>query len=172
MAGTVSPAAAARPGFLVTYKGSEIGVLARIVDDDHGGDRILHIRGGISGALEYLVPARAVVAVDQAARRAEVDPRATFVSRSVGCDGHVVVTASAAGDDPGLGDTPLGACVGLVVYTPRCRIGTVVSVIEASDGSPAVLVVRTSRLPRRRYSQVPVSRIVSLHERRGRIAVR
>lgn len=168
----MSSLARARPGFVVTYQGSEIGVLARIGDDDPGGGRTLHIRGGISGALEYLVPARAIVSVDQVARRAEVDPRTTFVSRSVGDDGHVLVTASAPDDHGGLGDRPLSECVGLDVHTSRRRLGVVVSVVHATDGAPAELVVRTRRISRRRYSRVAASRIVALHERPCRIVVR
>ena len=91
--------AEAQPGFILTYHGSDIGVVERIDVPSHRGIPTLHVRGGISGSLRYAIPASAVSAVFPDDRRVALDDRVTFEPEAVGRDGEVLLVARNAPAD-------------------------------------------------------------------------
>lgn len=95
------PHAEARPGFILTYHGSDIGVVERIDVPDHRGSPTLHVRGGIAGSLRYAIPASAVSAVFPDKRRVALDDHVTFEPEAVGRDGEVLLIARASPLDRG-----------------------------------------------------------------------
>jgi hypothetical protein len=85
-----------RPGFVLTYHGSDIAVVERIDLPDDRGWPALAARGGISGSLRYTVPAGAVCAVYPEQRRVVLADDVTFEPEAVGHDGDVRLIARAA----------------------------------------------------------------------------
>ena len=79
-----------QPGFILTYHGSDIGVVERVDVLDHRGSPTLSVRGGISGSLRYAIPASAVSAVFPDDRRVALDDQVTFEPEAVGRDGEVL----------------------------------------------------------------------------------
>lgn len=83
----------ARPGFVVAHQGADIGVLEHVESGEHTDLVLLHVRGGVSGSLEYVIPSTAVVDVRPAIRRACVDDRVTFELDTIAADGRVILVA-------------------------------------------------------------------------------
>src|SRR3954469_21072821 len=83
-----------RPGFVLRHRGAVLGVVERV---EHGRDStvpaLLHVRGGRSGALEYLIPRTAVVEVRPGADVAVVRPEVEFRDATLEPDGHVTLVA-------------------------------------------------------------------------------
>jgi hypothetical protein len=90
---------AARPGFLVAHQGADIGVLEHIESCTSTEVTLLHVRGGVSGSLEYVIPSTAVVDVRPTAQRASVDDRVTFEPETIAGDGRVILVARLPGDE-------------------------------------------------------------------------
>lgn len=84
----------------MTHQGADIGVLehidAGIVDEV----TLLHVRGGVSGSLEYVIPSTAVVDVRPAVLRACIDDRVTFEPEIIAADGRVILIAQLPDDEP------------------------------------------------------------------------
>jgi hypothetical protein len=89
---------AARPGFLVAHQGADIGVLEHIESCTSTDVTLLHVRGGVSGSLEYVIPSTAVVDVRPTAQRASVDDRVTFEPETIVGDGRVILVAQLPDD--------------------------------------------------------------------------
>jgi hypothetical protein len=83
----------------VVHQGAEIGVLERIEISDLAGVTLLHVRGGVSGALEYIVPSNAVPDVHEASRRAYIDGNVTFEPAAIAEDGRVILVATVPGPE-------------------------------------------------------------------------
>ena len=60
------------PGFVLEHRGSRLGVVERVDHGDGGEPSLVHVRGGCSGSLEYLVPGSDLVAVDRASARSSI----------------------------------------------------------------------------------------------------
>jgi hypothetical protein len=82
----------ARPGFIVAHKGAEIGILERIEVAERTRT-LLHVRGGVSGSLEYVIPSTAVVEVHATTQHALIDDRVTFETDTIAEDGRVILLA-------------------------------------------------------------------------------
>lgn len=83
----------ARPGYVLTCQGADLGVIERVDGDRRDGTATLRVRGGISGCLEYVVPESAVVSVRADLHRAELRPDLVFDAEQVGDDGRVLLVA-------------------------------------------------------------------------------
>jgi hypothetical protein len=85
---------------VVAHQGADIGVLEHI-ESCRGSDvTLLHVRGGVSGSLEYVIPSTAVVEVRPALRRASVDDRITFEPETTDHDGRVILIANVPAGAP------------------------------------------------------------------------
>jgi hypothetical protein len=82
---------------MVAHQGAEIGVLEHIEAAARPRATLLHVRGGVSGSLEYIIPSHAVVDVQVASRRACVDDKVTFEPGAIAEDGTVVLIATFPG---------------------------------------------------------------------------
>jgi hypothetical protein len=141
---------------VLIYRGAEIGVVERIETDEHDGTEQLHVRGGISGGLAYVVPAGVVGVVEQAARRAEVDASVTFVPDPIGPDGLVRLAARL--DPPAaVAEQPVVPEVGATVRAIDGPLGTVESVSYSEGGTLRSIVVRGRRHMRTRRFLVPAA---------------
>ena len=89
-----------QPGFRLTYHGNDIGVIERVETTGPSGALTLYVRGGISGALRYAIPADAVTSILPDERRVKVSESITFEPEAVGRDGEVLLVAQSASPDP------------------------------------------------------------------------
>jgi hypothetical protein len=92
----------------VAHQGADIGVLEHIEACLPSDVTLLHVRGGVSGSLEYVIPSTAVVDVRPAALRACVDDRVTFEPETIAADGRVILVAQLPGEEPRRGKAASG----------------------------------------------------------------
>jgi hypothetical protein len=78
-------------GYVLTYRGGDLGEVYETTTGDDAQPAMLRARGGISGALEYQVPVDAVVSVDAGSRRAEVEDGLTFDTDRPTGDGDILL---------------------------------------------------------------------------------
>lgn len=88
-----SSRADAQPGFILTYHGSDIGVVERVDAPHAQNSPTLYVRGGLSGSLRFTIPPDAVSAVFPEHRRVALDDQVTFEPEAVGRDGEVLLIA-------------------------------------------------------------------------------
>lgn len=154
----------ARPGFILTYQGSEIGIVERVAEQARTGARMLYVRGGISGSLEYAIPTTAIAAVQPSARRAMVDDSVTFEPEDLGFDGRVLLVArppeaeSSSSWRPGR-RLPEG-CVGFRAYADDGVLGEVEMAVRGTPRATDYLVVRVRGLFRWMYPAIPATYVV------------
>ncbi len=153
---------------VLIYRGAEIGVVERIEPDGPDGEDQLHVRGGISGGLAYLVPARVIVTVDQRGRRAEVDATVTFVPDPIEGDGLVWLSARV---DRSPSIAPGGELVGARVRAADGPLGVVESVSYSDAGTLHSVVVRGRRHLRTRRFEIPAELLRPADRARSELAV-
>jgi hypothetical protein len=163
-----------RPGSVVQHRGSVLGVVERVA---HGGDdrvpALLYVRGGRSGALEYLIPRSDVVSVLPSGDVAVVHPDVGFPEATLERDGHVTLLprprAGAAGGPRMLVSS---ACVGYDCFAEDGRTGLVEQVRLGCDANVTVLVLRVRRLGRRRRLVVPAGAVIAVDARARLVLLR
>lgn len=109
------------------------------------GAHVVQARGGLSGALEYILPVRALCSVRLDARRAVVDDEVTFEPVAVNAEGNVRL---AARERVGPGGEraprmPASGCEGFRTFADDGYLGDVESELFLSRGDrPDYVVVR------------------------------
>ena len=134
-----------QPGFILTYRGSDIGVIERIDVPSLGIAPSLCVRGGISGSLHYTIPTGAVSAVLPDTRRVILDDHVTFDPDTLGHDGEVHLIARAGPADRS-GDCPPRTRVprmsnGFRVYADDGYLGGIEATVGARGDTADYLVV-------------------------------
>jgi hypothetical protein len=151
------------PGFVLEHRGSRLGVVERIERGAHRGPRLLHVRGGRSGSLEYLIACSDVVAVRPERGVGEVRPDVDFHQATLEQDGHVTLVAR---ERPDAARGPRGeissACAGFECFAVDGRVGRVEAVIPGAPTAGPFLVVSVRRRGRRRYPVVPAARVIAV----------
>jgi hypothetical protein len=149
------------PGFVLEHRGSRLGVVECV---EHGrGPWLLHVRGGRSGSLEYLVAGSDVVAVRPERGVGEVRPDVDFHQATLEPDGHVTLVAR---ERPATARGPSGgissACAGFDCFAVDGRVGRVEAVLPGPRTPAAFLVVSVRRRGRRRYPVLPAARVIAV----------
>lgn len=165
----------ARPGFRLTHQGNDIGVVEYVEDADYRGIGTVHVRGGISGCLEYVIPTSAVLAVDLTERSAEIDQDVTFEPEVVARNGRVRLIARSPSLDaqarlrPRQRLTP--ACLGYRVYADDGYLGDVEAVLCREQDDVDYLTVGVRRRFRHRRAVIEIARVVSSDDIHAVVAV-
>lgn len=170
-----TPNLEAQPGFILTYHGSDIGVVERIDIPDHHGSPTLSVRGGISGALRYTIPASAVSAVLADKRRVALDDHVTFEPEAVGRDGEVILIArTAPGDRAGSWRPSRGVprtSSGFRVYADDGYLGEIEATLGARADIADYLVVRARHWLRTCHPVLPARYVVECEPLDGIVVV-
>jgi hypothetical protein len=152
-----TPRRGARPGFLVIYRGAELGVVERVATAESDGTVQLYVRGGIAGGLTYVIPAGAIRAIDAISRRAEVDGSVTFVPQPTRKDGAIWLSACLDASASASSARDVSPSVGARVRAVDGPLGSVESVSLTPQGLIRSVVVRGRRGLRTRRYEVPVA---------------
>ena len=165
----------ARPGFILTYHGSDIGVVERVDASDHAGSPTLYVRGGISGSLRYTIPGNTVAAVLPGDRRVALDEHVTFEPEAVGRDGEVLLIARTAPADPAGGwrpsrTVPRTSC-GFRVYATDGFLGEIEATLGVRADTVDYLVVRVRHWFRTFRPVIPARYVVECEPLDGIVAV-
>jgi len=159
------------PGFVLEHRGSRLGVVERVEHGDGRGPSLVHVRGGRSGSLEYLVAGSDVVDVRRERGVGEVRPDVDFLEATLEADGRVTLVArerAARGPRVALSS----ACVGYDCLTADGRVGRVEKVVAGPTGEAAFLVLRVRRRGRRRYPVLAASLVIAVDQRDRVVLVR
>lgn len=152
-----------QPGFRLTYHGSDIGVIERVEPAGRAG-AMLYVRGGISGALRYAIPADAITRVVPDERRVKVSDHITFEPEAVGKDGEVLLIARTPHPDPHSNWRPHRtvprASRGFRVYADNGYLGEVETTLGATPDAVDFIVIRTRHWLRTRHPVLPARYIV------------
>ena len=153
-----------KPGYSLTYHGSDIGVVERVDIADHRGAPALYVRGGIAGSLRYTIPACAVAAVFPDERRVALDDDVTFEPEAVGREGEVLLIARTSPVDRADGWRPSRnvppTCSGFRVYADDGFLGEIEATLGTRADSVDYLVVRARRWLRTRHPVIPSRYVV------------
>lgn len=164
-----------QPGFILTYHGSDIGVVERVDVLDHRGSPTLSVRGGISGSLRYAIPASAVSAVFPDDRRVALDDRVTFEPEAVGRDGEVHLIVRSGPDDREGGWRPNRSVPhtsrGFRVYADDGFLGEIEATLGARDDTIDYLVVRVRHWLRTRRPVLPARSVIECEPLDGIVVV-
>jgi hypothetical protein len=164
-----------QPGFILTYHGSDIGVVERIDGQDHRGSSTLQVRGGISGSLRYAIPASAVSAVFTDDRRVALDDLVTFEPEAVGRDGEVLLIARNAPPDRAGGWRPSRSVPrtssGFRVFADDGYLGEIETTLGARADTVEYLVVRVRHWFRTSRPVLPARFVVECQPLDGIVVV-
>jgi hypothetical protein len=163
------PRLRARPGFTLVYRGAEIGVVERVEQNALDGTERVHVRGGIAGGLEYLIPEAAITGIDAEGRRAEVDHSVTFVSEPPASNGAIRVSARLGTPRLGTGEPELAPRIGVRVMADDGPLGFV-EALSYTDGVLQAIVVRGRHRLRARRIEIPATRLRP-SQSRGKLVV-
>jgi len=159
------------PGFVLEHRGSRLGVVERVEHGDGRGPSLVHVRGGRSGSLEYLVAACDLVDVRRERGVGEVRPDVDFLEATLEADGRVTLVARERA-----ARTPRGAlsrdCVGYDCVTGDGRVGRVDEVLTGPTGEAAFLTLCVRRRGRRRHLELPASRVIAVDQVERVVVVR
>jgi hypothetical protein len=160
-------------GVVLSHRNAELGVVGHVTRGASPGDCILHAFGGVSGSLEYRVPATAIERLLGVSARAVVDGRLEFAPTRLCVDGTVILeprdrsTAATAarfwdGDPAGL--------TGMQAYADDGFLGTVEAAPEYRPGEAAaacLIVVVRPWLRRSRRLRIPARCVLAVNPRAG-----
>ncbi len=153
-----------QPGFRLTYHGSDIGVIERVEAAGPAGVSTLYVRGGISGALRYAIPADAVTGILPDERRVTVSDSITFEPDAVGQDGEVLLVAHTLAPEPRGKWRPLRAVPrasrGFRVYADDGYLGEIETTLGATADAVDFIVVRARHWLRTRHPVLPARYVV------------
>ena len=166
-----------QPGFRLTYHGSDIGVIERVEPAGAAGPAgaMLYVRGGISGALRYAIPADAVTRVMPDERRVNVSDGITFEPEAVGKDGEVLLIAHTPQPHPRGNWRPNRAIPrtsrGFRVYADNGYLGEVETTLGATADAVDFIVIRARHWLRTRHPVLPTRYVVECEPLDGIIVV-
>ena len=161
-------------GVTLVHRGADLGVVGHVTRGDAPCDCILHAFGGVSGSLEYRVPATAIERVLGVSGRAVVDRGLEFQPSRLCVDGTVILGPH----DPGATARPAASIwngdpsglAGMHVYADDGYLGTV----EAAQGHPLgdasaafVIVLVRPWLRRSRRLRIPARCVLAANRHAG-----
>ena len=156
-------------GVALVRRDAELGVVGHVTRGASPGDCILHAFGGLSGSLEYRVPATAIERPLGVSARAVVDDRLEFAPTRLCVDGTVILaprdrSKAAPATVPGNGD-PVGLA-GMQVYADDGYLGTVEAAPRPPPGEAAaafLIVLVRPWLRRSRRLRIPARCVLAVN---------
>lgn len=163
-----------QPGYILTYHGSDIGVVERVDAPDRGLPT-LHVRGGISGSLRYTIPSSAVASVAPEDRRVALDDHVTFEPEAVGRDGEVLLMARSSPPDRSSAWRPSRrvprTSSGFRVYADDGFLGEIEATLGSRADTVDYLVVRVRHWLRTYHPVLPARYVVECEPLDGIVVV-
>ena len=161
---------------MLTYQGSDIGVVERIDVAERRDSPTLYVRGGISGSLQYEIPASVVSAVFPHERRVTLDDDVTFEPEAVGREGDVHLIARAAAPDSRVSDwlpnrSVPRASSGFRVHADDGYLGEIEATLGTRADKVDYLIVRVRHWFRTYRPVLPARCVVECEPLDGIVAV-
>jgi hypothetical protein len=164
-----------QPGFILTYRGSDMGVIERIDVPSLATAPTLWVRGGISGSLRYTIPISAVSAVLPDTRRVILDDHVTFDPDTLGHDGEVrLIARTGPADRPGdwrPSNRVPRTSNGFRVYADDGYLGWIEATVGARADTADYLVVRARHWFRTFHPVLPTRFVVECEPLDGIVVV-
>ena len=159
-------------GVTLVRRDAELGVVGHVTRGVSPDDSILHAFGGLSGSLEYRVPAAAIERLLGVSARAVVDDRLEFAPTRLCVDGTVILaprdrSRQRAQHSTGTGiQSPWPACMSMPTMDTSGR-SRPRRAVPPGDAAAFLVVVVRPWLGRSHRLRIPARRVLAVNPQRG-----